>query len=156
MNCSITIDDFDRSLSIFGTSEPILKGRMTAPSPTSHTTTTLDVPAELRTIHKKVKLYIDLFYVNSLIFLAVKSDDINYLSIDHMKNRKATTILKHLENIIKKYTTRGFIVTDIFGDGEFDVHNIVTSLLPATLHICSADEHIPKIERTIRTIKEHA
>ena len=88
MNFPITVDDFDRSSSFFGTSEPILKGRMTAPSPTSHTTTTLDVPAELQTIHKKVKLYIDLFYVNSLIFLAVKSESINYLSIDHMKIEK--------------------------------------------------------------------
>ena len=145
MNCPITAEDFDRSLSIFGTSEPILKGRMTASSPTCHTMTTLDVPAELRSIHKKVKLYTDLFYVNDLIFLAIKSDNINYLSIDHMKNSKATTIINHLKDAVNKYATRGFTVTDTFGDDKFDVDDIIMSLLPAILHICSADDHFPKM-----------
>ena len=71
-----------------------------------------------------------------------------------MKNKKATTIIKHLKNIILKYTSRDLNITDIFGDGEFNVDDIITSTLPVTLHICSADEHVPKVERAIRTVKE--
>ena len=108
-------------------------------------------------MNAKVKLYVDLFYVNGLVFMAVKSDDItNYLAIDNMDNKYAATIIKHLSTIIKKFTSRGFTISDIFADGEFETDDIITSVVPATLHICSADEHVPKIERAIRTIKERA
>ena len=73
-----------------------------------------------------------------------------------MKNKTATVIMKHLKNIILKYTSKGFTINDIFGDGEFNIDDIVTSVLPATLHICSADEHVSKVERAIRTVKELA
>ena len=157
MNCPITVDDFNRSLSIFGTAEPILKGRMTAPSPTSYSIATMTIPRELVHVHKHVKLYIDIFYVNRLVFFATKSDGgIQYTTINNIEDKHAHTIIKYLNNVIKKYASRGFIIMDIFGDGEFDVEEIISSTLPATLHICSADEHVPKIERTIRTIKERA
>ena len=91
-----------------------------------------------------------------MIAISIK---ITYLSIDHMKNKKATTIIKHLKNIILKYTSRDLNITDIFGDGEFNVDDIITSTLPATLHICSADEHV-SISRKgnpncKRTYKDH-
>ena len=68
LNSPVTVDDFNRSLKIFGTSESILKGRMTAPSQVSHSMTTSPVPDELKRTHKNVKIYTDLFYVNSLCF----------------------------------------------------------------------------------------
>ena len=70
-------------------------------------------------MNAKVKLYVYLFYVNGLVFMAAKSDDItNYLAIDNMDNKYATTIIKHLSTIIKKFTSRGFTISDIFADGE--------------------------------------
>ena len=152
-NCPITVDDFTRALKIFGTSESILKGRMTAPSRTSHNIITTNIPKELKNVHQHIQLYVDLCYINGLAFMIVISDKINYLSIDHMKNKTATVIMKHLKNIILKYTSKGFNITNIFGDGEFNIDDIVTSVLPATLHICSADEHVSKVERAIRTVK---
>ena len=54
-NCPITIDDFERALTIFGTSEPLLKGRMTAPSQTSYNITTIDVPTTIKKYERKGK-----------------------------------------------------------------------------------------------------
>ena len=156
INFPVTVDDFNRSLQIFGTSESILKGRMTAPTQVSHRIATSSVPDELKNTHKNVQLFTDFFFVNGLCFLVVISDIITYLSITHMENKKSPTIIKHLNDIITKYRSRNFIITDVFADGEFDVDDIATSILPSSLHICSADEHVPKIERTIRTIKERA
>jgi len=141
-NSPLTVDDFNRSFRIFGTSESLLKGRMTAPSQVSHKISTSSVPEELKQIHKNIKLFSDLFYVNGICFLVVKSDSINYLSITHMESKKVATIIKYLNDIIKKYTSRGFIITDIFADNEFDIDDITTSILLASLHICSADEHV--------------
>ena len=76
--------------------------------------------------------------------------------IDNIKDRKASTLIKYINRAVKKYTIRGFTVTDIFGDGEFDVDEITSAVLPATLHTCLADEHIHRIKRTIKTIKERA
>ena len=55
---------------------------------------------------------------------------------------------------MKIYFSRGFIVTDMFADGEFNYDAIKQNILPVTLNICSTDEHVPKVERTIRSIKE--
>ena len=52
------------------------------------------------------------------------------------------------------YLTRGFTITDVYGDNEFDVDDYKTIFLPPRLHICAKGEHVPTIERSIRTIKE--
>ncbi len=77
----------------------------------------MSVPVELRTIHQRVKLYIDIFYVNGLVFLTTISDNLYYVTIDNIKDRKASTLIKYINRAVKKYTIRGFTVTDIFGDG---------------------------------------
>ena len=112
------------------------------------------IPTKLNDIHQRVKLYIDIFYVNSLVFLATISDNIHYVAIDNIKNKKAPTLIKYIKNVIKKYTSRGFTIMDIFGDREFDVNDIISGVLPSTLHTCLADKHIHRIKKTIRTIKE--
>ena len=91
-----------------------------------------------------------------MVFFASISNSIHYVTIKSIENKKAHTLVKSIENIIRKYASRGFTVTDVFGDEEFDVEDIITQILPETLHTCSADEHIHRIERTIQTIKERA
>ena len=85
-----------------------------------------------------------------------KSDSINFITIHHMKNKKKDTILSLLNLLIKTYQSRGFTITDVFGDGEFDRVEIKTTILPSNLHICAAGGHVSRIERTIRTVKERA
>ena len=51
------------------------------------------------------------------------------------------------------YSSRGFLISDIFGDNEFDMSDFKDTLLPSKLHICASGEHVPKIESTIRTMK---
>ena len=53
LNCKFTVDDIDRSIDIFGIPEPLIYGRMTAPPQHSHNEQTVDIPSELRNIHKK-------------------------------------------------------------------------------------------------------
>ena len=95
-NCPITVEDFKMALKIYGTSESILKCRMTAPSQTSHHVVTASIPQELKNIHKNIQFYVDLCYINGLAFMIVISNKINYISIDYMKNKKMVSIIKHL------------------------------------------------------------
>ena len=47
---------------------------------------------------------------------------------------------------------RGFTVAHIRGDGEFEC--IEPSIRPIQLYVAAKDEHIPEVERSIRTIKD--
>ena len=50
------------------------------------------------------------------------------------------------------YETRGFTISRIERDHEFGC--ITAALLPLTLNVAAADDHVPEVERSIRTIKE--
>ena len=58
--------------------------------------------------------------------------------------------------MIKRYLTRGFTVTDVFGDNKFGSDQYIDLFLPVSLYICSKGEHVPIIKRSIRTVKERA
>ena len=54
------------------------------------------------------------------------------------------------------YTSRRFLITDIFACKELDNQECEQILMPARLHICAKREHVPIIEQSIRTIKERS
>ena len=56
-NCNINVDDVERGTKIFGIPPPLLKGRMTAPPPLQNNAITIDIPQELRNIHKNPTLH---------------------------------------------------------------------------------------------------
>ena len=105
---------------------------------------------------RMVKLYINLFYVNDIPFLHTKSKNINYITIQKIDRRTTGEVKKKLRNVDKRYLTRGITITDVFGDNKFNQDAYREMLLPTTLHICAKGEHVPIIERSIRTVKERA
>ena len=84
------------------------------------------------------------------------SGNINYITMNYLKNKSKGEIIKVLPNVIKIYQSRGFDITNIYGDNEFNMEDLQTSMLPASMSICVSNEHIPKIERSTRTIKQRA
>ena len=50
------------------------------------------------------------------------------------------------------YETRGFTISRIEADHEFGC--IEQDLLPILLNVAAADDHVHKVERSIRTVKE--
>ena len=113
----------------------------------------MEVPRELLQVHKKVKLYIDLCYINRIVFLITRSDEINYITIYNIKKTKGE-IIKTLLKIKIIHSSRQFIITDVYADNEFDSEDINVAMLRSVMHICAANEHGPKIKRPIRTAKK--
>jgi hypothetical protein len=67
-------------------------------------------------------------------------------------NRTKSAIRACIAADIKTYEERGFTVTSIHADGEC---NQFRNLFPTVaFNICSAEDHVPEIERAIRTVKE--
>jgi hypothetical protein len=72
-----------------------------------------------------------------------------------LDNRKQESLVKALRRINAIYRKRGFCITNILGDSEFEcTRGVIATDLRSELNICGEDEHIPDIERCIRTIKE--
>ena len=55
--------------------------------------------------------------------------------------------------IIEKYDARGFNVTTIHGDNEFNISQLKEHLLPILVDIYGKYEHEDIIERVIRVMK---
>ncbi len=76
--------------------------------------------------------------------------------VTHLSNRKALTIFNALKSMCNYYLQQGFQAVFIKGNGEFAPLEvwIATVYGAPTLNLASANEHVPKIERKIRVIKE--
>ena len=93
-----------------------MKGRMTAPSQIIQRAERVKIYGELLQVNKKVQLYIDLCYINRMIFLITRSDEINYITIDNIKKKTKGEIIKTLLKIKRIYSSRQFIITDVYAD----------------------------------------
>jgi hypothetical protein len=116
----------------------------------------IEVPREIRQLHKRVMLAIDVFFVNGVPYFVTFSLRICFLSVTHLRNRKIETIFKALKTMHNYYLQHGFQIVYIKGDGEFKpLVDMMSKLYGAPeLNLSSANEHVPEIERKIRVIKE--
>ena len=128
---------------------------MTAPSQTQFIKSQVQLPIEILQQHKYLQLFMDIFYVNRIPFLITKTSKINYITVSHLKNRSKKLIIKAINMIKRTYLTRDFIITDYHTDNEFDVDDIRLILPLCQLQVCVRGEHVPRIERSVRTVKEH-
>ena len=62
--------------------------------------------------------------------------------------------MKKLYIVVNKYKIRGFVITAVHGDNEFNVDDIKELLLPILAYIYGKGEHVGIIKRIIFVIKE--
>jgi Reverse transcriptase (RNA-dependent DNA polymerase) len=86
------------------------------------------------------------------MFLTTISRKLRFRTVTPISDRSKKTISKGLGDIIRVYTARGFSVTNVHADNEFEC--IRYDILPCGLNIVTADDHVGEVERSIRTIKE--
>ena len=72
----------------------------------------------------------------------------------NLKNQKSPTIVQAIKTIKYVYVQRGFIVTVMNMDDEFEHLQEEISLISIYLNIVSRNENISEIERSKRMIKE--
>jgi hypothetical protein len=154
INCPVTADDALRALHIYGPDVAALKGKMTrstaairAPSFTS-----VPLPSPILEQHPNITLCVDFFFIQDHGFLHTISRDLNYRTIVSISDRSHLTIKTEFKRVIHMYQQRGFTVSDIHGDHEFD--GVSDFFSPIRFNIVAADGHVGEVERSIRTIKE--
>ena len=67
------MDDIQRGLKIYGPPEPLLSGKMTAPSQTQFIKSQVQLPIKILQQHKYLQLFMDIFNVNRIPFLIAKT-----------------------------------------------------------------------------------
>ena len=153
-NCDVTVDDINRAEKIYGVPSPILQGKMSKPEQKSKRVSVIPLPMDISEEHRNIILSIDILFINKFPFLITHGSPVNYLSESKLKNRTKQKISNQLRIIHNKYKGRGFNITLLFGDNEFDHDKIREEMSGIVFDICAANEHIPVVERAIRTVKD--
>ena len=149
----MNIEDVKRSVRIYGSHAANKRGTMTkGKGRVREFLKPMDLPLSIYPKHKHVCLCFDFFFVNGLAFIHSVSVGIQFRTVQHVKDRKLSTILKVVQEVRQIYGGRGFEVTEIRADGEFG--GIENDVSPVKMDIVANDEHVPEVERSIRTIKE--
>ena len=154
-NCKVTVEDVDRAEYIYGKPTPILQGKMTNSKQRTKNIVRTQPPHGLTKEQCRVNLFIDIMYVNRIPFLLCKSDGIvNHRKVFFLSSRGKIKIYKRLKLIRLMYEKRGFKVNIIHADNEFDFNEVKSSFPNSTWEICARGEHVPTIEREIRSVKD--
>ena len=148
--CPLTKVDIQAAEDIYGPNLGALKGK-TVDRSNPHVPAGVDhVPTSIMDVHHSVTLAIDVMFINKVAFLITISRNLKFGTVEAISNRQITTIMAKLNSMCQIYHHRGFRVTVILGDPEFEP---IRPTFPQ-LNCCAADEHVPDIERYIQTVKD--
>lgn len=153
-NCEVTEQDVRNALEIFGPDLGSLKGK-TARRGEPHVTLEMrPIPPGVMERHCEVVVCFDVMYINGIAFTVSISRALKFGTVEAIKDRKADTLLTSLKHIKATYARRGFIASRVVGDNEFASLMTPLSNIGIALNLVTAGEHVPEVERHIRTLKE--
>jgi hypothetical protein len=155
-NCPVTREDIMTAEKIFGPDVGSLKGK-TVRRTTDHVEINqYPIPAELMSQHREVTIAADIMFVNKLPFFVTISRNIKFSTAVLISDQKHATMMKVIRDVRAIYSKRGFQVKTMLMDGQFEGLIGDLSEIGITLNTVARGEHVPEVERHIRTIKERA
>jgi hypothetical protein len=142
--------------SIWGKSFSKLKGSATRIKLIPVSRDYIKIPKELLNLHREVFLTADMFFVNKIPFFLTLSRKTCFTAVNHLANRTVLQMFQAFKEACQCYLQRGFRITVVYADGEFAPLKILIECMPGgpMVNLASANEHVPEIERRIRTVKE--
>lgn len=155
-NCPINRDDVIAAEDIFGPDIGSLKGKTIRHSPEAVRTRIEAVPIQILERYRNMTITGDIMKVNRIPFFVTYNSPVRFGTTEALTNQKANTIMACIRVINKLYQARGFRISIMKMDGEFEPLRGELSFIGITLNTVSRDEHVPEIERRIRTLKERA
>ena len=93
--------------------------------------------------------------VNEIPFIITTSRSIHFCTAELIKNEKSATIAMAIKQVIQIYHRHSFKVKNLHCDGQFEHIKIHFVDVGIHINVTGRNEHVPAIERTIHTIKEH-
>jgi len=154
--CPVTKRDIMAAEDIFGPDVGSLKGKTVRRSPQQVRTdeTYSPLPPSVKERYVDVTLCADVMHVNGIPFLVTHSRKIRFGTIEALSNLKEATLLKSIKKVAAIYRIGGFRVRFALMDGAFGCLETELSAMEIRLNGVAREEHVPDIERYIRTVKE--
>jgi hypothetical protein len=155
-NCPINRQDAINAHAIFGRDIGSIKGKTTRRKLKGILGSVANnLPKEIMETYRNVTLCNDIMFVNKIPFFLSISRNIRFITDEVLDNRKQASLIKALQSVYGIYRKQGFRISNILGDSEFEcTRGAVATDLRSELKICGEDEHVPDIERCLRTLKE--
>jgi len=143
----ITSGDFVIAESIYGPSRAVKMGKAKQQKHPVHSQQPWHPPLAL----KKQKLCMDIFFVGDLAFLISVSDPMDCTDVIWLRNYKVKEIVIAAVEVIKIYTTHGYIISEIFWDDQSGMGALSIPEYKVTPR--TGGDFVPIAERKIQTIK---
>ncbi|VEU33958.1 unnamed protein product [Pseudo-nitzschia multistriata] len=155
-NCGVTRRDIMNAEVIYGKHVSIVKGKTVRQQGKHIREDVSPVPADILDRYGKVMLHVDIMTVNGIQFFHSISRHLRFRTTRAVTNMRQSTLLDCVVSLIGQYRTRGFIVTQISGDNQFEClrDDLLKLSPPVDVHCVAAGQHEPTIERSNRTLKE--
>ena len=102
-DCPLSVMDMRVAEKEYGKSIAMLKGKAVRSAPPVVRQNVVEIPQEIRKLHKMVTLTIDVFFVNKIPFFITYSLVICFLSVTHLSNQKAPIIFRALKAMNNYY-----------------------------------------------------
>ena len=114
------------------------------------------IPHELHDAQCNVCLYIDIIYVNGLIFLTMISKNITYHTAMWVADCTAPTITSLVESVLKLHQWASFQVMEVSANCEFKpvLQVLQDDGWSFTTNLANAQEHVPEAEQNNHVLKE--
>jgi hypothetical protein len=153
-NATVSAQDIVRCEAIYGKDLGALQGKTTRGRPQHVTTDYVNIPPDILLHHRKITLAADIMFVGGISFLITTSRNIQFTTVEKVECKKETVLVKGIMKVVNLYQRRGFIVNICLMDNEFEKMRAPLLEKGVALNICGPNEHVPEIERKIRTVKE--
>ena len=153
-NCPVTYHDIMAAEDILGPDIGSLKGKTVRKTPDAVKVNKMHVPKSLSERYHEVIVTADIMYINKVMFLVTISRHLRFATSQMIINQKGTTIMGSLKQVLNLYHGRNFKVTHFLMDGQFEPLRNEISSMGVSLNTVAREEHVPEIERHIRTLKE--
>ena len=154
-NCNTTRRDVALANKIYGVDPNVIKGKCTRKQPSHVREDHFPVPTAILKNYEMVTLAIDVYHINGLKFLRSISRHLMFRITKPLADAKEATLIANVKRMVQVYSSRGFTVTQIYGDNEFScIQGALECDLKVKFFPVARGAHEPFIERDGRTSKE--
>ncbi len=154
-NCPVTMEDIKIAEQICSPAVNVLKGKTTRKKPAPVVNDCIEVPKSLWMKHQGVELCADLMFVQGVIFLVTVSKHIKFVTVRCIPSKTIEELCKKaFDDTFRVHNHCDFRIDVVHADQEFKKIENELLLNDIELNEANAQEHVPEIERTIRTEKE--